>query len=208
MKPITLHPHELNRLLSTGSVTVWRPIDRIGRHGKATQFGPSNTPGYDWHFRCKRGLWQDYRNADLMKLAPLPPGSERWVRETWSYYCDYENLFDCIRYKTDGARRKPDFHRFANVSENTWYRFSMLCDGCGCKDHSWRSPVTMPRWASRLSVVSREVQARQVQSVTEEEAVEAGLADLTAFSEWWQRRFDTLGPDPWAWATTLERHEG
>lgn len=40
--------------------------------------------------------------------------------------------------------------------------------------------------------------------MTEEEAVEAGLTDLTAFSEWWQTRFDTLGPNPWAWATKME----
>jgi hypothetical protein len=50
---------------------------------KLREFQPSDTPGYDFTFRCRRGLWQDYRKADLLaKVCPHPVGTRLWVKET------------------------------------------------------------------------------------------------------------------------------
>lgn len=193
MKPITLHPHEIRRLIDTGSVTVWRPMKPQPRW---------DTLGGFEAWECKGGhvhVWDEDRDPDevafVNQCAPHPPGSERWVRETWRGNTDGE-LEIAINYQVDDTVK--DF--YIDQLPRDVYQLKL--------DWAWRSPATMPRWASRLSVVAKAVQARQVESVTEEEAVEAGLADLIAFSEWWRWRFDTLGPDPWAWATKMERKEG
>lgn len=200
-KPILLYRHEIRRLIDTGSVTVWRPIDRIGRHGKVAQFGPSDTPGYEWHFRCKRGLWQDYRDAELIKVAPHPPGSERWVRERCAIWTGPS---DGVVYDDD-----PDWRSLRQDNEH----LKAITQIKG----RWKflAARQMPRWASRLSVVSTAVQARQVQGVTEVEAEQTGVhpggfasrRSVPFFREWWQSQYGAWNPDPWAWATTLTRKD-
>src|SRR5690606_26321903 len=90
MKPITLHPHEIRRLQSTGSVTVWRPMkpqpvlndDRWvwNPSGKEIVAGVPER-GAVWRADKPPA---DTGAAGIVDMAPHPPGSERWVRETWA----------------------------------------------------------------------------------------------------------------------------
>lgn len=54
------------------------------RELKLRQFQRSTTPGYDWQFRCSRGLWQDFRHVDFLasKYVPLKVGDRIGVRES------------------------------------------------------------------------------------------------------------------------------
>src|SRR5690606_659665 len=88
MKPLTLHPHELNRLLSTGSVTVWRPMkpqppayinDLHG--GKLSKRAPYTLEDNETGIIIGMGFFDD---DDRPYICPHPPGSEAWVRETWA----------------------------------------------------------------------------------------------------------------------------
>ena len=47
---------------------------------------------------------------------------------------------------------------------------------------SWRSPIHMPRSASRITLVVTDVRAQRVQEISEEDAVAEGVRDISA--EW------------------------
>lgn len=54
--------------LLAGHKSQTRRILTLRGYREFSQFGPSDTPGYDWHFRRADGCWCDFRAADL----PLP----------------------------------------------------------------------------------------------------------------------------------------
>lgn len=83
------------------------------------------------------------------------PRERRWVRETWAYGV----------HAMASARDEEGPFVYAATNHGEQGR---LCD-------RWRSPVAMPRCASRHVVEIAEVQAKQVQSITEAEAIAAGV---------------------------------
>lgn len=191
------------------------PIDKLtGRFGVVRQFGRSDTAGYDWHFRDRDGRWHDLRHAALLKALPFSPGDRLWVRET--YVCDHY------------AFPKGDPVEMRALMD---YRASHSChayeDGCPCDDgqgrSSWRASTTMPRWASRTTLVVGEVRVCRVQDLTKTEAVDAGVLFATdvpyvgamtcdqgrqALAEVWSADH---GPDawernPWVASAAVEVH--
>lgn len=79
------------------------------RELKLREFHRSTTPGYDWQFRCRRGLWQDVRNADFFasKYLQLHVGDRIGVRESakvieWRYGSDGHGELR-LQYRSDGA---------------------------------------------------------------------------------------------------------
>jgi hypothetical protein len=56
-----------------------RVVTRINGAVSITEFGKSNTPGYDWHFRDKHLRWHDVNYI----IPPYHKGYILWVRETW-----------------------------------------------------------------------------------------------------------------------------
>lgn len=147
-------------------------------------------------------------------------GDRLWVRESWSYYED-TTLFDCIRYRADNAVRKPEFDKFPDVSENTWHTFEMRCDGVGCADHKWRSPIHMPRWASRITLEVTEVRVQRLQDISEADAIAEGVGSqdrhVRGGVELFEHRsgfailWDTINgagsweKNPWVWAISFRR---
>lgn len=104
------------------------------------------------------------------------PGDRLWVREAWRYQCDIGNLFDCIEYRCDGARRKPEFDRFPSVEQYTWHRFSDRCEHShNSGGEGWRSPIHMPRWSSRITLEITDVRVQRVQDISEEDAKAEGI---------------------------------
>jgi hypothetical protein len=91
----------------------------------------------------------------LTEHSPYPVGSRWWVRETWVQ--PYEWIVPGY---------DPNYHRalYKASSFDTW--------GCGYEfhwddipDRFWRSPITMPRWASRLTVEVVETTVEQQDGV-------------------------------------------
>ncbi len=104
-----------------------------------------------------------------------PAGSELWVRETWSAPSEYDGMPPnqiprgaAIHYLADG--RKPA--------------------GAG----RVRSPLFLPRWASRWAVKLRVIRLQRLQQVTEEDARAEGVIP---FGHYW--RF--CGDDRIEWTT-------
>lgn len=78
-----------------------------------------------------------YGNGPWMNCkCPYPAGTEVWVAETWTLGVPSTGIGKHLYYKTE---------------ENT-----LLCRAVWALD-KWRSPATMPRWASRSRLVVRSV---------------------------------------------------
>jgi hypothetical protein len=76
-------------------------------------------------------------------------GEEIWVKETWGID-DCSTIFPEYIYKAD----------------NGFY-----------PEGGWKSPVTMPREASRLTIISEQIQTERLQDITEKSARNIGLKD-------------------------------
>lgn len=127
-----------------------------------------------------RGTYVDEKGIDrgpgekFVKL-PLPVGKPVWVREAWSIEAaggyqgaDGVGEWDyAVQYKAGG----PDL-ALRHVGRFDADPYVRLYD---TQRGDWRSPVTMPRWASRLTLVASEARVCRVQDVTEDEAYRAGI---------------------------------
>lgn len=151
MKPIILRAHDVRQLQTAGEVLVVRRI---------------KWPVYGAWAGGKRRVMTE-REAEkitaeiaggLLHRPVCPhgmPRERRWVRETWAYGV----------HAMASARDEEGPFVYAATNHGEQGR---LCD-------RWRSPVAMPRSASRFVVEIAEVQAKQVQSITEAEAIAAGV---------------------------------
>ncbi len=114
-KPILFSGPMVRAILEGRKLQTRRAIHRIASFGIVRQFDRSDTQGYDFHFRCKRGLWQDFRLKDLLKHCPYGEvGHRLWVRET----CRAEELpsgVDGVRYHANDA-----FVEIENTVEAWW----------------------------------------------------------------------------------------
>jgi hypothetical protein len=75
-----------------------RVVTRINGAVPITEFGKSDTPGYDWHFKDKHLRWHDVNYI----IPPYQKGDILWVRETWAkvdntiiYLADYPGTYPC-----------------------------------------------------------------------------------------------------------------
>jgi len=111
-----------------------------------------------WEFECPYGA----------------PGDTLWVRETWRPHHD-ENLSTCVQFRADLGVRKPTLW---SEREGHW-----------CEDRidetRWRSPLFMPRWASRLSLRVLSVRVERLQEISEEDAISEGCTPAPRHG-WWQ----------------------
>jgi hypothetical protein len=122
------------------------------------------------------------------------PGDRLWTREIWARVEPYSTP----RTKTcpQGPRQNPDVlekydlpiawrvEKDPALLEFWRKRVIYLADfpgkepqecGRGASDNKWRSPVTMPRWASRHLLEVVQVRAERVQEITEEDARAEGV---------------------------------
>jgi hypothetical protein len=150
-----------------------------------TQFGRSDTPGYDWTFRGTRnggrgGLWQDFRHEQMLRLCKFgTPGDRLWVRETFS---DSEPVF----YRADGIANDSDVR--------------------------WKPSIFMPRELSRLTLEIVAVRVERVQEITDDDAraegVDIGLARW-GFVQLWDSINAARGHcwenNPWVWVVEFKR---
>lgn len=194
------------------------------------EFDRSGTPGYDWTFRDREARWHDFRDADfLARKCPFGAvGDGLWVRETWGAGTRPDpntGWRDGIEYKADcrGLQEGDDLplHR-VEVPDDVDLD-SLL--------GSWRSPILMPRWASRLTLVVRSVRVERLSAITDADAIAEGARELWlqegAPGAWWQvgdgphgrtpreaylsgfRAMHKLAADadPWLWVVGFERME-
>src|SRR3546814_14923872 len=52
-------------------------------HKGFSEFGPSDTAGYEWHFRRADACWCDFRHSELLARLRWHAGDRLWVKETF-----------------------------------------------------------------------------------------------------------------------------
>lgn len=150
-----------------------RVLDRVKGFGKIRQFGKSNTPGYDYHFRCRRGLWQDFRASDVVDRCPYGRVGERlWVRESHAIYTDAftrEKGDEVVLYRADSSAYW-NMTPYAHIEAE----FNPLRDTSDYEP-KWTPSIHMPRWASRLSLEIVRVGIERLQDISEADAYAEGV---------------------------------
>ncbi len=98
------------------------------------------------------------------------PGDRLWVRETWRPAAEF--LSECVGPK--------DIRYAATVSE------------AERATSKWRSPIFMPRWASRITLELTEVRIERLNAISLEDAAAEG----------WPGR-ESADPNPYTWFSAL-----
>lgn len=225
MRPITLRPHEARRLAETGRVVVIRAVEpQLPFDGKL-DIVLTHLDKYDTDY----GTFDEDREYK----CPLgPPGSETWCRETWGYaepiYCFESGYLDGF---SEGDRPNQKDTEYKALFKAEWEDGGESADDRG---FSWRSPATMPKWASRFPrVVHVGTRLCRLGGVTEEEAKGAGYDDIfepgdrpfrDSGGNWaycpehgycfdlidcWNRDNPRHPAEsgPWVWVSTIEKQE-
>lgn len=149
---VVLRDQEIRNILAGHQTMVMRPVGgatvhlRIGVAG-LTKPDKENVirVGESELWRADGGLWR--------KKCPFGvEGTKLVVRETWAQPGAVPRSDDPLRpdgpvvYRADGGR-----------------------------DETWRSPTTMPVWASRLEIEVKEVRVARLHEITEAEALKNGV---------------------------------
>lgn len=104
-------------------------------------------------------------------LVPYAPGDRLWVRETW---CEVND----IEY---GGERWIDYRatpRYDDAHPAGWHEAP---DDPGAL--RWRSPIHMPRRASRITLDVTEVRVQRLQEISGADAIAEGITVSTATGE-------------------------
>lgn len=127
--------------------------------------------------------WRTYRPR-------YQPGDRLWVKETWATQPGHDHI-------------KPS--AFAPGGVTIYYR----ADGDleTWRVDRWRSPLFMPRWASRISLVVSGVDIRRVQEITRVQALASGVESVAAYRALWDelngKRGFSWATNPWTWCYRL-----
>lgn len=118
-------------------------------------------------------------------------GDFLWVREKWQHIsaCAVPNCRDsaCIEYAAT-----PTF------TQEQEQRFGL--------DGPWKTPIFMPRWASRITLRITDVRAERLQNISECEAVAEGASSTYDYAMLWNSIHGSGAWElnPWVWKITFE----
>lgn len=136
------------------------------------------------------------------------PGNELWVREAWRVTSWHDGEPMTIEYK-DGATRAETSTGFEDNIEEWIERIQIQCgsdyekagirpDGDGIyflpdgmkTPTRWRPSIHMPRWASRIQLLIKDIRVERVQEISEADAKAEGCdldwyADNAGSGEMW-----------------------
>lgn len=138
MKPIIMSAESVRAILAGRKTMTRRPV------------------------KPQRPVEYEYKHYadDLLEHCPYPIGSRLWVRETWCPYADDMTREYCQTHDPEwGEPIKPA------VYSADYEKGCPPLDVGGCE--KWLSPVTMPRWASRITLEVTGVRAERLQEITE-----------------------------------------
>lgn len=116
---------------------------------------------------------QTRRLATNKAAARIEVGDRLWVRETWGIGhrpCTFRGVRDGVEYRADEASLK-------HYQLLPLYDELQLPDGAFFDDYDsdgWRSPIHMPRWASRITLIVAGVAIQPLQDITSMDARREG----------------------------------
>lgn len=155
-----------------------------------------------------------YVELDNRKCPYGKPGDRLWVRETWCPVDDTkldEHGEQWVDYKATP--------RYAESHPAGWDNEPDSLDAL-----KWKSPMFMPRWASRITLEVVEVRVQRVQDISEEDAIAEGcrggkqylghgdfneIPPSAEFRDLWDsinaKRGYSFESNPWIWCISFRR---
>jgi hypothetical protein len=146
-------------LLAGRKTQTRRGLTRLLGVGAVTELGPSDTRGYDWHFRDRHKRWHDLRDAELLARLPWQVGDRLWVKETWRTL----QKVDCLKPIHLAEDRSKVTYEADPENRNPLWAFGKQ-----------RVSIHMPRWASRLTLLVTEVRVERLNDISEADAIDEG----------------------------------
>ena len=194
-RSLILRAEEVRRVLAAGVVTVCRPVRPQPPPGIVSLYcdDSDELERHDvWQYQVPetdQGI--TYNAVHVLGNGSCPfgaPGSERWCKETWqiipspsgggwNYYVAYRATDDDV--PDTSSRFVGEWlcgpKRWKNVPDwvDSVSRDKILASPLR---HGWRPSNHMPRRASRLDLGLTDVGCKQVQEITDAEAVGAGFS--------------------------------
>lgn len=215
-RPILFSAPMVRAILDGRKSQTRRVVNRLRKFGSIsgplTEFGKSDTQGYDWHFRDKGMRWHDIDEARLLDLCPHGKiGDRLWVRETWQGYQRTSYEYD----EWEAAESIKD------VTEGGFLSFVYKADGENYPD-KWFPSIHMPRIASRILLEITDVRVERLQDISEDDAIAEGvsntesfkgigvddeMANRYAYRELWQsiNGQGSWDINPWVWVIEFKR---
>lgn len=204
-RPILFSGEMVKAIIDGRKTQTRRVVSRLAGFGPITEFQSSTTKGYDWQFRDKRGCWNDISHERLLECCPYgKPGDGLWVKETW--WCD-------------APEPVPHDHPLM------FYRANQTGTTKGMK---WTSSRFMPRWASRISLLVKDVRVERLQDISESDCEAEGVERLCErfvtpgsvpisyteipFRDYFELLWDSINAkkhpwseNPWVWVVEFEQ---
>lgn len=144
-----------------------RILHRLLRFGEITEFGISDTPGYDWHFRDREMRWHDISHGRLLEVCPYGrPGDRLWVRE--AHYLTDNGHGEHAVYAADAVAVRA---HLAAIQELP----GAFPDGVKTRHRKLRPSIHMHRWASRILLEITYIRVERLQDISEEDAKAEGI---------------------------------
>lgn len=130
------------------------------------------------------------------------PGDHLWVRETWGVGTrphPVEGWVDGIEYKAD--------EKYCDDREDLTLYSVETPDGISIDDYystGWKSPIFMPKWASRITLEIKKLRAERLQDISDQDCFAEGLIDQVDGvekvwpKEWYMNLWSRInGRDSW-----------
>ncbi len=185
------------RLILEGRKTQTRRILRVHMGG-----GRYWTPLYQVELQPD-GTWRDSR-CDSFRCPYGVVGDRFWVRETWAAPTCYDD-------------EKPrDLPATLAEGDELIYRAESPDYQVRALGSFWRSPLFMPRWASRITLEIVNVRVERLQDISEEDARVEGVKPtafhdplnyIGSFAALWESLHDKGAWDknPWVWVIEFRK---
>ena len=157
----------------------------------------------------KNGLAHTAANGsctcNIGKRAPVNrygfPGDRLWVRETWRYADWTEDGEPWIEYAAGGRCLRKPSEEWVDRVEGEWADLSSPTRRGPACDGVWRSPMLMPRWASRITLEVVGVRVDRLQQISEQDAKAEGVEGVAEYAALWDsiNGGGSWAENPWVW---------
>ena len=237
-RPLTIRAHEAQAIQAGRLSLIVRPMkpqpgpyaggihpNNVAKHAAPYIDAYCSEPKTAANPRGMSALWcwwtEDDRQGPVVGKCPLgKPGDELWCRETWKFHDWTEDGEPFIQYAADEAVKlcRVPYEIDGGWVSDTWERLSHPSnydiDGYA-RDRRWRSPVTMPRWASRFTLRVIETDCKRVQEISEAEIIAMWCPPEYLLGQNWLRLMwdewnghGAWDRNEWVWLARVERMAG
>jgi len=162
--------------------TQTRRLLSIRGHRSFSEFGRSDTPGYDWHFRDAEMRWHDLRHCELLRSLAYQKGDHLYVREHWRVSKRYDATPPrdlaprsmTVMFEAGGSIANQDSRNDWRPSDWHTEPHGEIPDWMG----RFRHRMHLPRWASRITLIVAEVRVQRLHDISETDAIAEGIEPM------------------------------